>query len=119
MLGSPICIPHDRRNLAFDLRMGGCPSPESARRWLLSRESWLGSWCGGRPGSLRFPSMARAGILRRQDSRGVCTGGLGLRCPLLQKAEPLKRQHGELGLLTWGGGHRILLGNGPVTQVSA
>ena len=88
---APIWIPHERINLAFDLRMGELLPPEPARHWLLSWGNWLGSHSS--------TQEARAYFLGWQESRG-----LGLWCHLLQKAEPLKQQHGELGLLTQGQG---------------
>lgn len=53
-----------------------------AEPWLLTRVSQLGS--------LSFREETVAYIRGWQGSHGVHTGGLGLHCPPLYKAEPLK-----------------------------
>lgn len=57
MLGSPIRVPHDRRNLAFDLRMGGCPLqslPDTG--YCPERAGWA---AGARGGRVACPSPRR------------------------------------------------------------
>ena len=83
---APTWILHDRKNLAFDLRLGGCSLP--------SRPDTGYSPQGA--GRAAGPSLGRP--------EPTFWGGRASDGHLPQEAEPPKWQHGELGHLTQGRG---------------